>query len=237
MQIPGIDINPRNCERPFKGYPKLMFLSFVLRNKWYQKWDLRGRCIVNMIEKPEFESFKTFFFDNVKGWITCRAQVTNPEDVETYKWMLIGPSYIGPPPSNNIIYHNETFLTSNNSITFPAVYTYRENDYTVILELLDSSGKVIGINTDEFYITASKEKYKIEGIKELIFVTIIGWFINQWKTTWSNNPDRFAYKFVEKVLNSVLDWNSPLLSALVLRFLEFLISVNELKVWDKIPGE
>jgi PKD repeat protein len=237
MQIPGIDINPRNSERPYKGYPRLMLLSIILRNKLYKEWDLRGRLIVNMIENPEFETLKEFFFSNVDGWVTCKAQVTNPEDVDTFIWTLNAPPVIAAPPSRNIEYHNVSFSTKNNTITFPAINTYREDEYTVILEILDSSGKVIGINSEEFYITASKEKLRVEGYKKLIFTTILGTFITYWKQTWSKDEEGFVYGFVNRTLNKILDLNSPLVSALLLRFLEILISANALEVWDEIPYE
>lgn len=237
MQIHGIDINSRNSERFYKGYPRLMLLSFILRNQFYKKWDLRGRFIVDMIEKTEFNSLKEFFFKNIDGWVTCAAQITNPEDVDTFKWAVIGPPYIGAPPSGDIIYHNETFFTKNETITFPAIYTYREDEYTVILELLDSSGNVIGINSEEFYITASKEKLTLENYKEFIIVGLIGGLITKWKTTWSKDEDGFAYNIINAVLNKILEWNSPLVSVVVLRLLEMLISANALYVWDKIPYE
>jgi PKD repeat protein len=237
MQTPGIEVNPRQSERPFLEHPKLMLLSVVLRNNFYKKVDLRERLVVNMIDKPGYEPLKNIFFSNVDGWVSCTAQVTNPGDVETYKWTLIGPNYIGPPPKGGIFRPSYYFTTENNTVKFPAVYTYREGGYSIILELEDSNGEVIGTNSDGFSVIPSNTKLTIESVKTLIFVTGLGFIIAQWKQTWSKDPDGAMYKRFDEKLNNILEWKSPFASAITLRVLELLISANVLDVWDKIPEE
>jgi PKD repeat protein len=100
---------------------------------------------------------------NLKGWVSCEGQATDPEgdEIVSYTWVLKPPSYLRRI-GGIVEYPEYTFEGQN--ITIPGMYTYRLGDYDLILTVEDETGSTASIST-KFKIGTSPTENSIAQLK------------------------------------------------------------------------
>jgi len=112
-----------------------------------------------------------------EGWITCEAQVSDPEgdEIVNYKWELTLPAIYYM--SGTVEWPKYTFEGKDlKTITFPMIYTFRNGQYDVRVNVTDSAGNTRG-DIKRFNVEKSNLEGTI-GVMKLI-----------WNNMWGPNFD------------------------------------------------
>jgi len=163
-----------------------LWLIQVLKISW---------SIGEMIHKAILDSDSSV--KETEGWITCEAQVSDPEgdEIVNYEWELtLPPIYY---MTGTVEYPKYTFEGKDlKIITFPLVYTFRNGQYDVRVNVTDSAGNTRG-DIKRFNV----ERSNLEGTINMVKLI--------WGSLWGPNFD-YQPEPMQKILIKIWTLLGPL---------------------------
>ncbi|MGF3585473.1 MAG: PKD domain-containing protein [Thermoplasmatota archaeon] len=138
---------------------------------------------------------------NKTGWITCEAQVSDPEgdEIVNYKWELTLPNTYSP--GGKVDYPKRYFEGKDlKTITFPLGYTFRDGPYDIRVNVTDSAGNTGG-DIKRFTVEKSDLENRIMVLKSM------------WNNFWGPNFD-YQMEPVQKILIKIWVLLGPMQKAM-----------------------